>query len=510
MGDLVEGICLSTEEIKSRQSELTEKTLSYWEDKLSKDSSSGDRVPRIQHSGSELELQIVDSNRRLKDGYHAITDEVSTLNISPELTQHLIEVKQPESDLHHPGTNFSEIVDCFENLISNVQMRAWSKGLEVLTIGGHPAFNPEEHNSVSDNIRYSWLIDTIDKFGTNRVSMNFPNHSKESSGTLYEAFGSTVQTTIQVPHHFVDVYADAATLVQPLFLLWSAASPFIERKLLNLDSGRVILLPQSVVGKSKEELSSGASPRMRTLEYPLSRDLEDEKIDASITKRFMRAGVSKGVAKYIADVCRDSHLLLTEEEIRQDKMPGFTCWPWTKVRYDKIHNSEGVGIELRVGEHLPTARENASLVTVNLAVVQAVAEDIINNRISMMPGTYAQYNLEVCAAQRAPEQFFDVFWPDENGNPVKHNSISIVNYLANRCVQVLKENHSPEDIANIMNPCFNRVGLHYNHRMDSIKDCASTKTPAQNMRSLAFEKQPDVLLGGELTDDTIEYMLRNL
>lgn len=500
MGTQLEGDCLSTAELAEHRETIQRKSLEDITQRFDRayQHAATDTAPAILSAGVEFEFTLT-QNGVAVPAYDRVARHLR--NVSPELTKQLIETKTDTPNLFSLDTPFHTIVDHCNQLVTTIRRAAEQEGLRALMTGGHPSFNaPTWTDHVSDNPRYHGLIRALDNFGTNTFTITYTDGQEPAQGTLWEGYATPVQLTTKVPLAHAGTYHDAANLIQPLLLMASAATPFINNRPTTWNSARINVLPPATYGRTKEEQAHGKPGRMRMLGPLTKPGITD--LDTTVMDRLRALNIHRDIATYVAHIATDGHLLVTHSDLNKDTdFPAYTCWPFTKLRYDTLMDGDGIGVELRVGENMGTTRENASFFMTSLAMLQSTAEDLIDGTLRPLSQEDASYNLAAATYAYQPGEYPDLHW---NGH--YRCAQSIMRRLAERASAVLK-NRAPDDIGDILNPVIAKFGLHYNGR--GITDIPPEANVAMRLREHAFQLQPETHYEQPLAPHTITTILED-
>jgi len=465
--------------------------------------------------GVEIEATFL-KNYLLAPLLDQIKEIVGEENIGPELVQWLGEVKTKPEDLFSLSTSLEELTNHFNYLLSPIDQAAVQLEGKVALIGGHPDFDLSKAKKWLTKLpRYTTLKKNLDHLAQEIKIPFVGGQIVKRKGIMLEGYGASLQVTIKIPHRLAALYHDASYLSEPIFFALSASSPFVERKATTFDSTRIPLLTAAAYGFPKEEKKTREGGRWRVLE-PLTRLSQPKKcwFDWDTYLELRKLGVDDALALYFGTIAGDGHMIISDENLKSGnkKFPQATSWPLAKLQYNgesngpnQVMDERGMGLELRLGEIMPTVEENASFARIKMAVLQGLVEEMIEGNMFPLHAKDVNQNIEEASLHK-PNPDKEMYWHDYP-SPTQKPLPDIVEYLSGLAVRVLQHyDHPDHDIRETLNPIITIAGVEYrgNNQFRRIKPQPG---PAQRMRKIAYEQQPKTKQGEPLHDETIAAVL---
>jgi len=505
MGDAVNGSVLSLEDLKIHAEQIAELYRRYVSGRFASIQPVQSNEPKILNAGIEAETTLTYGDFRPAPEYQALEQMLGRF-ISPELETFQAEVMTDPADLFRIDTHLEDLETSTQTLFSRLGRAVDEIGLNALLIGGHPSLNLQLLKEfLTPKARYDTLVNYLDRFAQ-EAEIPFIDGSVDTvQGFNWEGFGTVLQTTIKVPHNFATDYHDVAYLLGPLLVATNASSPFVDGRATLYDSARVNIIPRVVYGFSEADRKAGRPGRWDASE-PLNEKRQlSPWADQKMYAQLMEFGwIQEGVARYFAELAgSDSHLLVAYEDFERTDgtFPQPTKWPWTKYHSNGIMSDEGIGLELRIGE-MPSFTELPNFLLTQLAMVQGLVEEMQEGKVNHMAARYFTSNMRTCSLNE-PNESKQVYWPNGESGPAKKALPEVFEYLGKLAVEVLKRNgHNPREIPEIVNPVLTKVGVMYTGE-NTFKRIRAEPNPAQLMRRIAYQHQPDVKEGKPLLPETL-------
>ncbi len=508
MGAPVTGRLLTLEELARLDNVIREKYIHSLQAHFGERYSSGNQPLRIVSAGREIEATLLTPQRELAPVFEQLETLLGTEMVTPENLRSQAEVKDGIGQLFSLDTPLGVLQETTRNMLDGLSAGARQVGAEVFLMGGYPTIIEERASEVlTTKMRYIALKQRGSPL-SQPVDLVFADGSRKTLkgntlNTLRTVFTS-MQTTLKIPTRYAGAVHDAAYLLGPVLLAASTASPFVEGRPTIYDSARAIMLPSANYGFPNTDYLQGRLGRWGSRE-PLTTatpERENKWFSREAYDALRQLGVSPSLAIYFGRLAGDGFMLLTEEDI-QNSLPHFpspTSWPDVKFQYGLL-DSEGIGIELRLGE-MPAPDEIVSFSLTHAAMLLGVAKEVYEGRVHPLSCAAVNRNIRT-AALAAPPSAKTFRWSER--------SIAfpeLMMYLGNVAAGVLEEHaYSPSERQEILNPVLGKAGIFYTGT--SFREIAPEPTLAERMRQTAYRWQPDLLEGKVLHQDTLQAMMEH-
>jgi len=402
-----------------------------------------------------LEIELVGVN----DDYTFRSFDPSQFNANyaPEIMSSNVElVTDP---LHH--SSIDDLTRYIDTMKAGVQGPA-------LQIGGHPSFNKMYATQLlSPHKRYQQLIEVLSETPTEFCAKLFNGTDYCSSGAQWEGIGTSFQFTVNTPIGDVADFYNAAKKLGPIALYATAASPFIDNMLSNMQSVRSIVIPAVTTAKHK---------KWRSLE-PLNNPFRARSNLEQEMYRSLRNQSSSAIAKYFVESMREGWMLRTEGDEDNIVQPPPTFWPTVKLQ-GHIINEGGIPIEVRTAEQLANTHDTVHYMLGMHSMIMEEARRQKEGSSRSSSGKLDDANAQLVNRNR------NIYWDEKVLHPIE-----IIKSFIPKMSNLQQLGYSSSDVRSVQEWWANR------------------ENDARQMILSALTVQPDLAVGKPLRQETLEQIL---